>query len=184
MSTSSGAEMRHIVGITPEAMTLEQATNNQTVKKPIVIARDDLKYTKKKLSDNGKDKLEYISLGCPHYSISQIQQAAALLRGRHIHAGTTLQIWTALPIKTIADRSGYTQIIETAGAKVLANSCPLVLDIWPTVKCMAFDSSKQAQYVKSVTDQKVYYGSMKQCIQSAISGYWKRHEDAAPRIGK
>ena len=184
MSTSSGAEMCHIVGITPEAMTLEQATNNQTVKKPIVIARDDLKYTKKKLSDNGKDKLEYISLGCPHYSISQIQQAAALLRGRHIHAGTTLQIWTALPIKTIADRSGYTQIIETAGAKVLANSCPLVLDIWPTVKCMAFDSSKQAQYVKSVTDQKVYYGSMKQCIQSAISGYWKRHEDAAPRIGK
>ena len=62
-------------------------------------------------------------LGCPHYTIEQIWEAAQLLEGRKIHTNTALWIWTPRAIKSLADRNGYTKIIEDAGAKIMTDSC-------------------------------------------------------------
>lgn len=100
--------------------------------------------------------------------------AANFLKGKKVHSNTVLHIWTAAPIKETADRCGYTEIIERAGGIVLTSSCPLTSEKKPDgAVTMAFDSGKQAHYIKPGSGAKVYFGSMEDCLKSAISGYWE-----------
>ncbi len=54
-------------------------------------------------------------LSCPHSTIEQIWEAAQLIKGRRIHENTALWIFTPSAIKAMADRNGYSKIIEAAG---------------------------------------------------------------------
>ena len=68
--------------------------------------------------------MDFVLLGCPHASVDQIRQAAALLDGKRLSSGTELWIMAPRALKVMADRSGYTAVIERAGGRVLADSCP------------------------------------------------------------
>lgn len=175
MATSGGPEMCHILGITPEAQTIEQALGCALSKNVNVIEvkQKDINESFVQLSDKGREKIDFISLGCPHYAISQLKKVSELLKGKKIHKSVELQIWTAIPIKKISDVCGYTKIIEDSGAILLTSSCPLLAQTYPTVNAMAFDSCKQAQYIRSEVKSKVFFDSMEKCIESAISGYWE-----------
>ena len=174
LATTSGAEMCHIVGITPEAPTVEAALGGKEALETIAVTRDDLIGSYHSLGGGTAcDRVDYISIGCPHYSIEELRLAAELLRGKKVVDGTTLHIWTAPQIKASADSSGYTKIFEDAGATLLSSSCPLVSGKLPEgVETMAFDSAKQAHYLMSGHAAKVLYGSMKSCIQAAVTGKW------------
>jgi predicted aconitase/predicted aconitase with swiveling domain len=176
MATSGGVELCLIVGVSPEAMTLEQAIGPKTKKTPILITRDDLEKERLLLSSPGQEKIDYISLGCPHYSLAQIQQVAQFLRGKKIYAETTLHIWTAPSIKYSAEQSNLVQVIEQAGGLVLTGSCPLMIEQWKDKSVIALDSCKQTQYVKSEVQAKFYYGSMENCLRSALTGKWEGKE--------
>ena len=68
--------------------------------------------------------VDFVLLGCPHASVEQIRRAARALDGRSLSPGTELWLMVPRALKDVADRSGYTEIIERAGGKVLADSCP------------------------------------------------------------
>jgi predicted aconitase len=175
MATTSGPEMCHMVGITPEAPDIETALGGKAPVSTIDITKDDLDESYRILNGgNPSTKIDYISMGCPHYSIEELRKIAHLLKGKKIAQGTTLHIWTANPIKETADRCGYTKTIEESGAIVLTSSCPLTSDkMPPNTKNAAFDSAKQAHYIAPSGKVAVYYGSMEKCIESAITGYWE-----------
>ncbi|MGL4606596.1 MAG: aconitase X [Eubacteriaceae bacterium] len=177
MATTSGPEMCHLVGITPEAITLEMALGGKKPIDKISITKDDLIESLKILNGNGKlpsTKIDYISLGCPHYSIEELRYIANSLKGKKVNKEVALQIWTAAPIKETADRCGYTKIMEEAGAIVLTSSCPLTSGVMPpNTKTVAFDSAKQAHYIAPGGEVEVYYGSLEKCIASAVSGNWE-----------
>ena len=84
-------------------------------------------------------------------------------------------IWTDIPTKESANVNGYTKMIEEAGGYLLTSGCPLVIG----PKChqgitgMAMDGAKQAHYIRSESDAKVYYGSKYQCVDAAVSGRWE-----------
>ncbi len=175
MATTAGPEMCHLVGITPEAPTLEAALGGKDPVFTMDITEDDLKESLQILNGNNKSaKIDYISLGCPHYSIEELRIIAKLLEGKHIAENTVLHIWTANPIKETAVRCGYAKTIAEAGAILLTSSCPLTSGkMPPNSKTAAFDSAKQAHYITPEGKVKVYYGSLEKCIASAISGVWE-----------
>ncbi|MDR1677851.1 MAG: aconitase X catalytic domain-containing protein [Deltaproteobacteria bacterium] len=174
MATTSGAEMAHFVGLTPEAPTLEAALAPGAEREPVVIGHEEMEQSRALLSSGRRLELDYISLGCPHYTIHQIGEVANKMVGRRVSSHTIVHVWTAAPFKETADRMGYTKIIETAGAKLLTNTCPLVSGQTPAgVKVMAFDSAKQAHYMKSETGAEILYGSLDDCLESAFSGRWE-----------
>jgi hypothetical protein len=174
MATTGGPEMCHIVGVTPEARSVGDALGGNTPLDIITITERDIEESLSMLCETGRAKLDYISLGCPHYTIEQMMIAANFLKGKKVHSNTVLHIWTAAPIKETADRCGYTEIIERAGGIVLTSSCPLTSEKKPDgAVTMAFDSGKQAHYIKPGSGAKVYFGSMEDCLKSAISGYWE-----------
>ena len=61
-------------------------------------------------------EVDFVSLGCPHLTIQEIARIAHLLEGRQVNK--EFWITTARPIKQIADRLGYTRIIEACRSQV------------------------------------------------------------------
>jgi predicted aconitase len=173
LACAAGTEMLHIVGLTPEAATLDQALQNQKPDNEIEISPTEIAASIQDLSGHGRRKIDYISLGCPHCHIDEIRRIADFLNGKRIHADTTVHLWTAGSIKYMADRCGYTETIEKAGAALLTGSCPSSRGYPPGVRTAAYDSAKQRMSAAQETDATLFYGSRQECLQSAISGFWE-----------
>ncbi len=172
MATTSGPEMCHIVGLTPEAHTLEDAFASG-IYEIIKVTPLDIEKSLSLLSDNKSAKIDLVSLGCPHYSIEELHQIAKYLKNKTIHKDVCLNIWTAPSIKFMSDRTGLTDIIERSNAKLLTSSCPLTSDVFlkEEGKNILFDSAKQAHYIRPLTKSGIYYKSLEKCLEAAILGY-------------
>jgi predicted aconitase len=173
LACAAGTELCHMIGLTPEAPTLDRALNGNRQVDRVAITPDKVADVISSLNPNPPQKIDYISLGCPHYHIDEIRRIAVFLDGRKIHPQTILHIWTAGTIKYQADRCGYTDVIEQAGARILTGSCPSSRGYPAGVETVAYDSAKQRMSAEQETDAKLFYGSRQECLQSAISGNWE-----------
>jgi len=173
MATTGGVELCHFPGITPEAPDLKTAFGGKVPKDSIPVTSDDIRKTKEFLNSANNGAINFVSLGCPHYSIEQIREVANFLDDKKINSDVELQIWTAYPIKAIADHCGYTASIEKSGGKIFCGSCPILTGKWPQdASGLAFDSAKQANYMKPRINSNIFHGSREQCLNAAISGKW------------
>lgn len=175
LATTSGAEMCHIVGITPEAVTLEMALGGRVPKGVFHITQADYDRSMALLCDTGSGPVDFITLGCPHYSLEEVREAALYLKDKQVKKGVRLMLWTDMSTKAMADANGFTAHIEKAGAYLLTSACPLVIGrhCHEGVVGMAMDGAKQAHYIRSETQVPVYYGDKYQCIDAAITGRWE-----------
>jgi len=174
-SSSGGVELYHLVGVTPEAATLDIATGGRTLQDLRHYGAAERAATFERINATGVDrKVDYVMLGCPHYTIEQIWEAAQLLEGRHLHAHCALWIFTPWAIKALADRNGYTAIIEAAGAKLMTDSCSAMSRaVPPGTKVVALDSAKQAHYLPAILGVQAWFGTTAQCVEAACSGQWR-----------
>jgi predicted aconitase len=173
LACAAGTEMCHIIGVTPEAMTVDQAFSGKMTHEQIEITADDITASKAKLNQFGREKIDYISLGCPHYHIDELRIIADYLEEKRIHPDTIVHLWTAGTFKYMADRCGYTEVIEKSGAKLLTGSCPSTRGYPKGVQTAAYDSAKQRMSAAQETKARLFYGSLTECLESAISGYWE-----------
>src|SRR6267154_1840847 len=144
-ASSGGVEMYHIVGITPEAPTVEAAFG---ASKPAEILRYgtlERRRTYDNLNSKAKDKdVDYVMLGCPHYSLEQIQNACALLDGKKVGPNTQLWVFTSRAVKAAADAQGLTKRLRDAGAVLVTDTCSSIAQaVPPGTKVAALDSAKQ-----------------------------------------
>jgi len=120
MASYGSVALYHIVGITPEAPDLHSAFDG-AVPAARRLTRDDLEayYA----SFGCHDKVDVVVFAAPQLSLLEMRELSQLLRGRRVHAGTSLLIATSPENKSACDRMGITQILEEAGAMVLSGVC-------------------------------------------------------------
>ena len=173
-SSSGGVELFHLVGVTPEANTLEQATGGRKLKEVRRFGERERRDTFERINSTAHDKkVDYVMLGCPHYTIEQIWEASVLLEGRKVHANSALWIFTPRAIKALADRNGYTKIIEEAGGVLMTDSCSAMSRATPPgTKVVALDSAKQAHYLPAILGVQAWFGTTAQCVEAACTGQW------------
>ncbi|NQV56228.1 MAG: aconitase X catalytic domain-containing protein [Rhodospirillales bacterium] len=174
-ASSGGVEMYHVVGQTPEAATIEQAFGPN---KPAEIFRygtEERRRTYETINANGhSDDMDYVMLGCPHYTIEQIWEASKLLAGKRIHDNCALWIFTARGVKDVSDKNGYTKIIEDAGGVIMTDTCSAMSAAVPKgTKVAATDSAKQTHYLPAITGVEAWFGSTEDCVNAAVTGKWK-----------
>jgi predicted aconitase len=160
IATYGGSAMFHMLGITPEA----------TNQPPLVyetITQANLDQAKASMSDASILEVDFVSLGCPHLTIREIAHVADLLRGQTV----TKEFWitTARPTKQIADRMGYTTIIETSGAKFAVDTCCVVAPISGRFQAMATDSAKACYYAYAKNKLKTKFMPFEEVVREAIS---------------
>ena len=174
-ASSGGIMMYHIIGVTPEAPTMEAAFGGKKPEGVLSYGKAERKRTYENLNSAKDENVDMITLGCPHYSLEQLRDVARLLEGKRVHDNVNLWIWTARQLKAIADRNGYTDIITRAGALLLTDACPLVTkDIFPKgTRIVATDSAKQAHYTPGVAGHDTWFGTMEECIDCAVTGKWR-----------
>jgi hypothetical protein len=173
-ASSGGVEMYHIPGITAEARTVEEAFG---FKKPIEVIKfgeAEKRMAYEHLNATGKDiDVDFVMLGCPHYSVEQLWHLSKLLEGKHIKEGVNFWIYVPQTIKNLAIRNGFAKIIEDAGAIIMRDTCPALGRFKPKgAKVMATDSAKQGHYLPNITGIQSWYGSTEECVRAAITGKW------------
>ncbi|UQZ87830.1 hypothetical protein C4J81_00785 [Deltaproteobacteria bacterium Smac51] len=175
LAISSNAQLCHIVGLTPEAPTIEAAFKNVAPQGEIRITNKDLSEAYELISSPGEGPVDLVSLGCPHYDLSQIKAVAALLEGRRVHPGVKLMIWAPLSIKYLAEVNGLAQIIEKAGGAIYAGSCPTTVGpcLLDPLRGLVFDSFKMAFSAKNMFSRPVYFGGPAQSLAAAEAGCWR-----------
>jgi predicted aconitase len=107
----------HMPGITAEEPALDDA-----VLEPVRIGRAEIDAFISTYAAPG-DKVDVVVFAAPQLSLIEMQQVAAALDGRRVHAQTTLLVATSPEIKHAADRMGLTARIEASGAIVAAGIC-------------------------------------------------------------
>ena len=172
-ASSGGVIMYHIVGVTPEAASLQMATGNRKIERSIRYGNKERRQAYEKLNHSHASEVDIVVLGCPHYSLERIATVANLLDGKKIHENTALYITTCKQIKTLADRNGYTEVIARAGGLLLEDTCGIEFAHRQSA-VIATDSPKQAHYLPGVCGVKnVWYGATEECIDAAITRRWR-----------
>lgn len=174
-SSSGGVELYHIVGVTPEANTAGQAYGGRKPEEFRHYGEAQRQATYERINQMASDtKVDYVMLGCPHYTIEQIWEAAQLIEGRKVHTNSALWIFTPRAIKALADRNGYTKIIEDAGGMIMTDSCSAMSRAVPQgTRVVALDSVKQAHYLPAILGVQAWFGTTEQCVDAACTGVWR-----------
>jgi predicted aconitase len=138
VATYGGTALFHMPGITPEAALKTPAAGTMRV------TQDEIDAAKRSLGDATSEEVDFVSLGCPHLSINEIARLAELLDGKRV----VKEFWitTARPTKHIADRMGYTAVIEASGARFAVDTCCVVAPIKGRFNALATDSAKACYY--------------------------------------
>ncbi|MBT3391430.1 MAG: DUF521 domain-containing protein [Chloroflexi bacterium] len=160
VATYGGVALCHIQGITPEAGQLLPPDEQ------ITITAAEIHLARESMIDAASDEIDFVSLGCPHLSIKEIARIAELLAGKTV----TKEFWitTARPTKEIADRMGYTAVIEAAGAKFAADTCCVVAPIKGRFNALATDSAKACYYAYSKNKFKTALMPFDDVVQIAL----------------
>jgi predicted aconitase len=160
IATYGGSALFHMEGITPEAGQVNQAAES------IRIKQGDLDYALESMVDASAAEVDFLSLGCPHLTIKEVARIAELLEGKNV--SKEFWITAARPTKQIADRMGYTKIIESSGAKFAADTCCVVAPIKGKFKAMATDSAKACYYAYSKNKFKTYLIPFDEVVKLAV----------------
>lgn len=165
--------MHHLVGLTPEAPTVETALGGKKPKYELCFGEAERREAYAKLNRTTKDNVEVVALGCPHCTLEYMRKIAEKLDGKKIHDGTKLFLTTNSMIKAMADIQGYTAVIEKAGGLILQDSCCLELALSPDTVFVT-NSSKMAHYAPGATGLKnTLFGTLDECIDAALTGKWR-----------
>ena len=182
LATAGSVTLFHIPGVTPEARTIEEAFHGNVPNNYYEITEKEIDAIYNKLTNiEIGAKIDFVNLGCPHYNLEQIRYVAEKLDGKRVADGVRCWICTNRMTRKQAEYSGFVEKIERAGAKVVADTCPVESHMristckefglkTPNVDSMVCNSGKMLRYVGDLIGCKTALTNIDKCIESAITG--------------
>jgi hypothetical protein len=157
MAASGAVALYHVEGMTPEAHLM----NTQGLEN-LSVGDKDLDDAFATVS-TGKEP-DIVILGCPHSSLKEIMTLARKLEGKKLKK--PLWVCTSRMVKEAANRMGFTQTIEDAGGKVVADTCMVVSPIEAMgYKTTGVNSGKAANYLPGFCKQNVVFSRLDTLIE-------------------
>jgi len=185
LAVSGGVGLYHVVGITPEAPTLEIAFGGKKPEETVTVGKQEIREAYDMLCTWGSEKVDCVILGCPHCTLSELWKVHNLLKGKKIHKDVILWVLVPSPLRNVAERMGLTQTINATGGRIGFGACwefptseaYLGFDSDQSPKVVATNSAKCAHYVKGAVRPgfpmvHVWFGSMEKCLKTALTGKW------------
>jgi cis-L-3-hydroxyproline dehydratase len=177
-AASSGAvALFHIVGVTPEAPTLAAAVQDARPIKRMGVSLAMLRAARRELTTANGEPLDLVVLGSPHFSLAEFRQLAPLLAGQRCHPNVRFLVTTSRMMSLLAQKAGLLDALEAFGGKVTVDTCILTSPMLPaTVKTLMTNSAKYAYYSPGLLQMQTVFGSLQDCVQSAVTGQVVRDE--------
>jgi len=173
-ASSGGVEMYHLAGVTPEAPTLEAAFGRNRPGEAIRYGKAERRQAYEAANVTARDRhVDFVMLGCPHYTLGQVRELARLLEGRKLRSGVEMWIFTPRQTREIAEREGTAQVIAASGAQLMSDTCSAMGRLLPKgARVAAVDSMKQAHYLPAIMGIECWFGTTADCVNAAVSGSW------------
>ena len=169
-ATTSAAPLFHIAGVTPEALNPEQVVDGPL---PVIkISLQDLRLSWQELNSARDPKVDVVSLGNPHFSLSEFAHLARLCQGRQRHPEVVLAITCGRAILEQARAAGHIAVLEAFGATLVSDTCWCMLGepvIPPAARNLMTNSGKYAHYAPGLVGRKVHFASLAECVDAACS---------------
>ncbi len=174
-AASGGVELWHGAGVTPEAPELSAIWRGGETHSVNV---DDLARAHRDLSTAQDGPLDAVALGTPHFGLEEFGELLRLLDGRRVKHGLPFLVSTNRVVRELASSRGWIAALSAAGIEVPVDVCtyhsPRVRGLKGRVMTNA---AKWAYYAPGMLAVEVAFGSMKECVESAIRGEVWRDPD-------
>jgi len=160
LASSGGVAMFHIAGLTPESKA-EPASAERAA-----FSSKDLEEARASLDDEGVP--DFVSVGCPHCSLTELAALARLLKG----ATVKKEFWVCCSreVKRRSDEAGLSKWIEESGAKFALDTCMVVAPVEELgYRVVATNSAKACHYLRNA-GLRVRFMSLEDCVAEAIRG--------------
>ncbi len=171
-AASSGAVgLFHLLGVTPEAQTLEMCLGGKRPREVLEISPKMILNAENRLWTTKGDRVDLVAIGCPHFSCMEFRELAKLMEGKRIHSSIAFWVFTSRAVYGWIENCGIVKGLSDSGVTVFTDACPLQYprDTWH-FNVMMTNSAKLATYCHSQTGLHVAYGSLEDVVEAAVRG--------------
>jgi predicted aconitase len=176
-AASSGAvAMFHAVGTTPEAPTLADALQGGVPDETEIIGLAELRTARVELTTAAGAApvgmpIGAVSVGTPHASLAEIRAVERELAGARPAEGVELLVSTGRHILAQAEEEGLAGRLQALGVELLVDTCSYIAPVLrPNPLPVMTDSGKWAYYAPGNIGVEVVFGSLRECVRSAVVG--------------
>jgi hypothetical protein len=169
---SAGAvALFHIVGVTPEAPSVEAAFAGKAAEEVVDIDAAALRAARAELTSGAGDAVDMVVLGSPHFSLAEFERLAPLIAGRSKSDNVEFLVTTSRMMRALAEQAGLLEPLRDFGARITVDTCILTTPMLPdTINTIMTNSAKYAYYSPGLLDARVIFGGLADCVQTAIAG--------------
>ncbi|NND44579.1 MAG: DUF521 domain-containing protein [Xanthomonadales bacterium] len=169
-AASTGAvALFHVTGRTPEAPTREAALAGMPPVAEIGLTGEMLLAEHRRMNSASAAQLDVVALGSPHFSLSEFERLRELLAGRK--AAVPLYACTGRHVTEQLERQGWRAELERANVMLIVDTCVVVT---PVIEArggvLMTNSGKFAHYSPALIGHEVVFGSLSECVESAVRG--------------
>jgi len=174
-ASSGGVALFHVAGVTPEAPSVSAALNQLPPERELELTMDVLISERDRLSTAAPEQLNVVAVGSPHFSLDEFSELLRLLDNRSC----------SIPLIACTGRHVIRQLEELAwipqltrsGVELIIDTCVVVTPILrQSSGVLMTNSGKFAHYSPSLTGHEVVFGSLADCVNSAVAGTVVRDE--------
>lgn len=169
-ASSGGVALFHAIGLTPEAPTLEAAFGGNLYDR-IEITLADLNAARADLSSSQGSHLDAVVLGSPHFSLQECLRLAEIIAGKQTHPSVEFIVTTNRMVSEALRARGMMATLTDAGVRICEDTCILLSPMLrQEIRVLMTNSAKYAYYTPNLIDRKVVFGSLQDCVASAVTG--------------
>jgi predicted aconitase len=170
-ASSGSIALFHVIGVTPEAQGLEMCLNKEDPVNSFAVTPELIRNMEEKLWTTEAERVDWVGLGCPHFSFPEFRELAKLIDGKKVHKEVKFTVFTSRNIYEWINQLGILEMLNDAGIEIFTDGCLLLFPREMSVTgTMITNSAKAANYIYSQAGLKAAYGSIKDCVESAIEG--------------
>ena len=141
----------------------------------LILTADMLRSALDRLSTTDADTVDAVSVGSPHFSLEEFAVLVPLIRGRRVTV--PFYACTGRDVLARLQAAGDAAVLEAAGVEIVVDTCVVVTPILPADGGVLMTcSGKFAHYGPANTGYEVVYGSLEECVASALTGRVTRDE--------
>ena len=151
--------------------------------RPLPVSRADIDAVYRYFCTGRFDQVDIIHVGCPHASFEEMRDYANQLRGKKVKDTVEFWITTSRAVRRMAEEQDLLKVLEAAGAKVIADTCPISCHfartvspdpalgvVPPPLRTVLVNSAKQAKYVRDMIQCDTLLAPTERVIEAAITG--------------
>lgn len=175
-AASTGAvALFHIAGVTPEAKN-PQMIMTDVPEAVIALTMDMINAARDQLSTARGEHVDAVAVGSPHLSLDEFRAIETILAGRTMRLPFYAN--TGRHVLSVLEREGRLKPLTDAGLIPVADTCIAVTPILPDLGhgVLMTNSGKFACYAPATTGYHSLYGSLNDCIETAVAGRLTRDE--------